>query len=270
VGHGKRTPRCHVSVHAAGEPRQCVVRLRPVSRPKIGRPVREFRSGSNSTEWDVGAMSGLLPLATELRTSMVVRLVPQLHRASCIDMSDYQDFLGSNLRVPSRNLRLNWMRSTKRQFSGCPMTHCLIPRLNIKLMRNAVISSAAIHIVSPAQFDRATAQTQGSERRAASRRRSVSRPRSGAACSRSNQGPEQAFIITGNRRRSRTFFRHLRDSLGRRGESVARAKAGDFIHVPAFLPHMEINPSNQEPFRWVVVRSTATPIVINLPDNTWS
>ena len=112
-------------------------------------------------------MSGLLPLATELRTSMVVRLVPQLHRASCIDMSDYQDFLGRNLRVPSRNLRLNWMRSTKRQFSGCPMTHCLIPRLNIKLMRDAVISSAAIHIVSPAQFDRATAQTPGSERRAA-------------------------------------------------------------------------------------------------------
>ena len=46
VGHGKRNPRCHVSVHAAGELRHCVVRLRPVSRPKNGRPVREFRSGS--------------------------------------------------------------------------------------------------------------------------------------------------------------------------------------------------------------------------------
>ena len=56
---------------------------------------------------------------------------------------------------------------------------------------------------------------------------------------------------------------------GETGESVARAKVGDFIHVPAFLPHMEINPSDQEPFRWVVVRSTATPIVVNLPDNTW-
>jgi uncharacterized RmlC-like cupin family protein len=56
---------------------------------------------------------------------------------------------------------------------------------------------------------------------------------------------------------------------GARGESVAHAKAGDFIHVPAFLPHMEINSSNEEPFRWVVVRSTATPIVINLPDDTW-
>jgi len=56
---------------------------------------------------------------------------------------------------------------------------------------------------------------------------------------------------------------------GARGESIARATAGDFIHVPAFLPHMEINPSTEEPFRWVVVRSTATPIVVNLPDDIW-
>ena len=51
--------------------------------------------------------------------------------------------------------------------------------------------------------------------------------------------------------------------------SRARAQAGDFIHVPAFLLHMEINSSKLEPFRWVVVRSTATPIVVNFPDDTW-
>ena len=56
---------------------------------------------------------------------------------------------------------------------------------------------------------------------------------------------------------------------GARGEYDARAKAGDFIHVPAFLPHMEINPSDSEPFHWVVVRSTSTPIVMNLPGHTW-
>jgi uncharacterized RmlC-like cupin family protein len=56
---------------------------------------------------------------------------------------------------------------------------------------------------------------------------------------------------------------------GATGEFSARARAGDFIHVPAFLPHMEINPSKDESFRWVVVRSTATPIVINLSDDTW-
>lgn len=56
---------------------------------------------------------------------------------------------------------------------------------------------------------------------------------------------------------------------GAKGEFAATAKAGDFIHVPALLLHMEINPSTSEPFRWAVVRSTATPIVVNFPDDTW-
>jgi uncharacterized RmlC-like cupin family protein len=53
------------------------------------------------------------------------------------------------------------------------------------------------------------------------------------------------------------------------GEYSASAKAGDFIHVPAFLPHMEINPSETDSFRWVVVRSTSTPIVVNLSEHFW-
>jgi uncharacterized RmlC-like cupin family protein len=44
---------------------------------------------------------------------------------------------------------------------------------------------------------------------------------------------------------------------------------GDFILVPAFVPRRVINPSDSDPFRWVVVRSTSTPIVGNLPDYTW-
>ncbi|MGY4350164.1 putative RmlC-like cupin family protein [Bradyrhizobium sp. GM7.3] len=57
---------------------------------------------------------------------------------------------------------------------------------------------------------------------------------------------------------------------GGKGEFSSRAKAGDFIHVPAFVPHMEINPSRVLPFRWVVVRSTPVPIVVSLPDTFWS
>jgi uncharacterized RmlC-like cupin family protein len=56
---------------------------------------------------------------------------------------------------------------------------------------------------------------------------------------------------------------------GAQGEFSARAKAGDFLHVPAWTPHMEINLSASKPFRWVVVRSTSIPIVVNLPDDTW-
>jgi uncharacterized RmlC-like cupin family protein len=57
--------------------------------------------------------------------------------------------------------------------------------------------------------------------------------------------------------------------FGERGEFAATATAGDFIHVPAKLLHMEINSSKSEPFRWVVVRSTPKPIVVNLPDDAW-
>jgi uncharacterized RmlC-like cupin family protein len=139
-----------------------------------------------------------------------------------------------------------------------------------ELMRNAMSSSAAIHIVSPAEFDRSTAQTSGSERRAAiaSALGIVSaiwgglfevEPGSRTGIHHHGEQETIAYVLSG--------VCEIR--WGERGESVARAKAGDFIHVPAFLPHMEINASNQESFRWVVVRSTATPIVINLPDNTW-
>jgi uncharacterized RmlC-like cupin family protein len=56
---------------------------------------------------------------------------------------------------------------------------------------------------------------------------------------------------------------------GANGEFAASATSGDFIHVPAFLPHMEINTSESQSFHWVVVRSTSTPIVVNLPEDTW-
>jgi uncharacterized RmlC-like cupin family protein len=131
-------------------------------------------------------------------------------------------------------------------------------------------SSAAIHIVSPAEFDRGTAQTPGSERRAAIAPAlgiasaiwgGLFEVAPGARTGVHHHGEQEtiAYVLSG--------ICEIR--WGERGESVARARAGDFIHVPAFLPHMEINPSKQEPFRWVVVRSTATPIIVNLPDDTW-
>src|ERR1700722_14108743 len=137
-------------------------------------------------------------------------------------------------------------------------------------MRDDMSSSTAIHIVSPAQFDRATAQTPGSERRAAiAPTLGIAsailgglievEPRCRTSIHHHGEQETIAYVLSG--------VSEIR--WGERGEFAARAKAGDFIHVPACLVHMEINPSHQEPFRWVVVRSTATPIVINLPDNTW-
>ena len=57
---------------------------------------------------------------------------------------------------------------------------------------------------------------------------------------------------------------------GDSGEHSATVEAGDFLHVPAWLPHQELNPSKERSFRWVVVRSTPEPIVVNLPDAFWT
>src|ERR1700736_4196777 len=47
-------------------------------------------------------------------------------------------------------------------------------------------------------------------------------------------------------------------------EFTAEAGPGDFIFVPPFVPHQEINASAGEPLECVVVRSGQDPIVVNL------
>jgi uncharacterized RmlC-like cupin family protein len=128
-----------------------------------------------------------------------------------------------------------------------------------------------VRIIGPAAFDRGTAQTPGSLRRAAiapelgivaSLWGGLFEVEPGGRTGIHHHGEQQtiAYVLSG--------VCDVR--WGKRGEYVARAKAGDFIHVPAYLPHMEINPSASEPFCWVVVRSTSTPIVVNLPEEMWA
>jgi uncharacterized RmlC-like cupin family protein len=127
-----------------------------------------------------------------------------------------------------------------------------------------------VRVVSPTDFDRGTAQTSGSERLAAIAPELgietrlwgglfVVEPRGRSGIHHHGEQQTIAYVLSG--------ICEIR--WGARGEYTASARAGDFIHVPAFLPHMEINPSASEPFRWVVVRSTSTPIVVNLPDDSW-
>ena len=47
-------------------------------------------------------------------------------------------------------------------------------------------------------------------------------------------------------------------------EFTAEAGPGDFIYVPPFVPHQEINASTDDPLQCVVVRSGQEPIVVNL------
>ena len=128
-----------------------------------------------------------------------------------------------------------------------------------------------IHVVTRDHFDLATAQTSGSLRYAAigptlgiasSIWGGLFEVEPSARTGIHHHGEQEtiAFVLSGQ----------CEVRWGDKGEFSARAHAGDFIHVPAFVPHMEINPSRLQPFRWIVVRSTSTPIVVNLPDAFWS
>ncbi len=51
---------------------------------------------------------------------------------------------------------------------------------------------------------------------------------------------------------------------GDRLEFVAEAGPGDFIFVPPFVPHQEINASDDQPLSCVLVRSGQEPVIVNL------
>jgi uncharacterized RmlC-like cupin family protein len=51
---------------------------------------------------------------------------------------------------------------------------------------------------------------------------------------------------------------------GERLEYVAEADPGDFIFVPPYVPHQEINARTDEPLECVLVRSDQEAVVVNL------
>ena len=51
---------------------------------------------------------------------------------------------------------------------------------------------------------------------------------------------------------------------GERLEFVAEAGPGDFIYVPPYVPHQEINASSDETLECVLVRSDSEAVVVNL------
>jgi uncharacterized RmlC-like cupin family protein len=59
---------------------------------------------------------------------------------------------------------------------------------------------------------------------------------------------------------------HARMRWGDQLEFVAEAYPGDFIYVPPFVPHQEINADASQPLSCVLVRSDNEAVVVNLPE----
>src|SRR5438876_12185110 len=122
-----------------------------------------------------------------------------------------------------------------------------------------------IRIVKHDELDARTAQTLGMQRRAA-----VTTERTGAAklwagtvtidpkakTGAHHHGDLESVIYVVN------GVARLR--WGDKLEFMAEAGPGDFIYVPPFVPHQEINASDTEPLSCVLCRSGQQPVVVNL------
>jgi hypothetical protein len=118
-------------------------------------------------------------------------------------------------------------------------------------------------VIHPSESDPGTAQTPGSLLLAAITHSKVETA-SGAAPSSSSPAGAPEFTTTASRRRSSKCSKASQSCAG---ASMANRKP--WSAPETFTPHREINPSQQRPFRWIVVRSTPDPIVVNLPDDYW-
>jgi uncharacterized RmlC-like cupin family protein len=122
-----------------------------------------------------------------------------------------------------------------------------------------------VQVVPGDQLDANTTQTPGMNRAAAIDFARVGARRlwagtvhihAGAGTGAHHHGPlESVIYVVRGRARMR---------WGERLEYTAEAGPGDFIYVPPFVPHQEINASPDETLECVLVRSDGEAVVVNL------
>ena len=129
----------------------------------------------------------------------------------------------------------------------------------------AVWREQGVRVVKGTELDPNTAQTPGMTRAAA-----ITHARAGAEkiwagtviihpnakTGAHHHGPvESVLYVVRGRARMR---------WGESLEYTAEAGPGDFIYVPPYVPHQEINASREQPLECVVIRSGQEPVVVNL------
>jgi len=124
---------------------------------------------------------------------------------------------------------------------------------------------SGVRVIPADSLDANTAQTPGMNRAAAINFARVGAQKiwagtvhihAGAKTGAHHHGPlESVIYVIRGRARMR---------WGERLEFVAEAGPGDFIYVPPFVPHQEINASSDETLECVLVRSDNEAVVVNL------
>ncbi|MEO8971808.1 MAG: cupin domain-containing protein [Ktedonobacteraceae bacterium] len=122
-----------------------------------------------------------------------------------------------------------------------------------------------VRVVRPHEFDANTPQTPGMQRVAAisseiagsvSIWAGVTVVAPNTASGRHHHGEIETviYVVSG----------HGRIRWGDNMEFEEDVEPGDFIYVPPFVPHQEINASKDTPSQWVIVRNSQEPVVVNL------
>jgi uncharacterized RmlC-like cupin family protein len=125
--------------------------------------------------------------------------------------------------------------------------------------------SKGVRIIRANELDASTAQTLGMQRRAA-----VTTGRTGATKLWAGTVTIDAKAKTGAHHHGDlesviyVVSGHARLRWGDRLEFVAEAQTGDFIYVPPYVPHQEINASEDLQLHCVLARSGQTGLVFNL------
>jgi uncharacterized RmlC-like cupin family protein len=124
---------------------------------------------------------------------------------------------------------------------------------------------SGVRVIPADQLDANTPQTPGMDRAAAINFARVGAKKlwagtvhihAGAKTGAHHHGPlESVIYVIRGRARMR---------WGEALEFVAEAGPGDFIYVPPFVPHQEINASSDETLECVLVRSDSDAVVVNL------
>src|SRR5579871_2256480 len=122
-----------------------------------------------------------------------------------------------------------------------------------------------VRVIPAGQLDSNTAQTPGMDRKAAINFARVGAQKlwagtvtihPDAKTGAHHHGHLESVIFVVRGRARMRWGEHL--------EFVAEAGPGDFIYVPPYVPHQEINASEDEALSCVLVRSGQEPVVVNL------
>ncbi len=122
-----------------------------------------------------------------------------------------------------------------------------------------------VRVIPGTSLDPNTAQTPGMDRKAAVNYARVGAQKIWAGTVRINPNAKTGAHHHGELESVIYVVRgKARMRWGDKLEFIAEAGPGDFIYVPPYVPHQEINASDTEPLSCVLCRSGQEPVVVNL------